>query len=697
MTIRSRIIIGFLLASVLLASSILIYTTYSMRDTAEKSYSIVSEQQLKLMTLYLSTFFSKTETDAALLAESNKIGDMGHLFPNYSSTSHENIFLSADLTDQAKTILEPFTLMQKNNPEYLEIFAGFTRGEFLTTDDQGSYPPRFNPTTRPWYSERFVASNAVGLNNSYLSTSGNLVLPVTHKIMDSSGKVSGVIGMEITLNQMSARFRDANFGETGYFILIEESSGRVLCDPKNEQFIGKIIGNEISDPGIVQILRAQQGKMTTQVNGVDMHASIVSNEYGLRLVMLQADSELFAATNSAIRSALLICAGMTFLVLVLALFLVRSINTPLTRLVQVTEKIAQGDLNAQADPAQFYGELSELYASITNMVSHLKELILSADEQTQLAEIATAEAREATAEAEAARHAAEQAKYEGIVSAAEQLEDVVAIISSASSELSAQIEQTSTSSLSAAQTIEQAAAGMNQMHTAIYEVSQNAGHAVNTSNSMKDSAESGAKIVSQVVEGIEEVHAISADLKKTMETLQVHSQDITQLMEVISDIADQTNLLALNAAIEAARAGDAGRGFAVVADEVRKLAEKTMGSTNHVATAIDAIQKSTMASITVMEKALHQSESASQLATQSGDALLEIVKNADAAADQVSTIAVASEEQSSVSENINQSISEVNTVASEVAQAMSESAQAVSDLANQAQRLNDLITTMKEG
>lgn len=156
MTIRSRIIIGFLLASVLLASSILIYTTYSMRDTAEKSYSIVSEQQLKLMTLYLSTFFSKTETDAALLAESNKIGDMGHLFPNYSSTSHENIFLSADLTDQAKTILEPFTLMQKNNPEYLEIFAGFTRGEFLTTDDLtlpriGSKPLRPSPEKWTWF------------------------------------------------------------------------------------------------------------------------------------------------------------------------------------------------------------------------------------------------------------------------------------------------------------------------------------------------------------------------------------------------------------------------------------------------------------------------------------------------------------------------------------------------------------------
>ena len=287
-------------------------------------------------------------------------------------------------------------------------------------------------------------------------------------------------------------------------------------------------------------------------------------------------------------------------------------------------------------------------------------------------------------------------KNERMAVAAQSLEEAVGRLSGISGGLSRGIQQSDSGAAMSAERLSEAATGMNEMNATVQEVAKNAGAASSASAETREKAQAGSEVVGRSLRRIQTVHEASLKVKADMGRLNEHAQAISQIMNVISDIADQTNLLALNAAIEAARAGDAGRGFAVVADEVRNLAEKTMASTHDVGNAIKAIQESTVKSTESVDKAVEQIEQATEFANQSGSALEEIVATVEATADQVSAIATASEEQSAASEEINHSIVQVNDMSRQTAAAMAEAAKAVSDLAAQSQRLNELITRMKE-
>ena len=379
----------------------------------------------------------------------------------------------------------------------------------------------------------------------------------------------------------------------------------------------------------------------------------------------------------------------------ITVFLTRNVNAQLGKdpgqLSVIAHRVVGGDYNVDDG-----GKKQGVYGAIVEMVGALERNIKKAELESQNAQEATVKAEEAMKKAEAAGQEA-KAKAEALLNVAGRLEEVGSVVSSASTQLSAQIEQSDRGAGEAAQRLSEAATAMNEMNATVQEVARNASAASAASADTKDKATAGAQVVERSLRRIESVHQVSLELKDDMTQLNEHARSIDQIMGVISDIADQTNLLALNAAIEAARAGEAGRGFAVVADEVRKLAEKTMASTNDVGNAIKAIQESTAKSTASVDNAVAQIEEATDLANESGRALEEIVTTAETTADQVNAIATASEEQSAASEEINHSILLCNDMSRQIADAMAEAAKAVSGLAREAQELSELIHEMKEG
>ncbi len=383
------------------------------------------------------------------------------------------------------------------------------------------------------------------------------------------------------------------------------------------------------------------------------------------------------------------------LVMIAIVFVARSISKPIGLITDAAKEVAGGNFDVKLDETKFGGELYDLNSSLHNMLSSLIENISKSEKMAEEAHEQTRKAQVALKEADESRAQAENAKREGMLQAADRLAGIVSQVASASQQLTAQIDESSRGSETQRERTAESATAMEQMNASVMEVARNAAEAADSADNARNQAENGGAVVSDVVERINRVQSMTSEMEKGLATLGEQAEGIGQIMNVISDIADQTNLLALNAAIEAARAGEAGRGFAVVADEVRKLAEKTMDATGQVSDFITAIQKGTRTNIEGMSKAAAEVEQSTEYAGKAGEALQSIVSIVEDTAEQVRSIATASEEQSAASEQINRGIDEVNLIANDNAQAMQESAAAVEELMKLGEQLSSLIEELR--
>ncbi|MFM4916524.1 methyl-accepting chemotaxis protein [Aeromonas dhakensis] len=215
------------------------------------------------------------------------------------------------------------------------------------------------------------------------------------------------------------------------------------------------------------------------------------------------------------------------------------------------------------------------------------------------------------------------------------LKGIIAQVSHSSEELSgsadsiAQIaEQTAQFATSQQTSTQTMAAAIEELVVSISHLSDNATHADELSKISANTLEEGSGVIKQTLDSIQSISDTVSNAASSIADLNSHTQQISEIIEVIRGIADQTNLLALNAAIEAARAGEQGRGFAVVADEVRNLASRSAASTQQITGMIGKIQSGADASIRSMENTVNNVSRGVSLASQTGAAIASIQDHA---------------------------------------------------------------------
>lgn len=230
---------------------------------------------------------------------------------------------------------------------------------------------------------------------------------------------------------------------------------------------------------------------------------------------------------------------------------------------------------------------------------------------------------------------------------------------------------------------------MNEMTISVGEISNSASEAASATEQAETEAKQSLEILNQ---SMAVSQALNSEIKGASEVIHKLAQDtqnVNQILDVITSIAEQTNLLALNAAIEAARAGEQGRGFAVVADEVRELASRTSKSTTEIRELLNELTSAASASVESMESASAQAERNEEYAMQTGESVKQIASHINTIHDLNTQVATATEEQTAVASTVVTNVEDMNS-------SITASLEALSDIRNVSSGLHGLSDDLLE-
>lgn len=296
-----------------------------------------------------------------------------------------------------------------------------------------------------------------------------------------------------------------------------------------------------------------------------------------------------------------------------------------------------------------------------------------------------------------------------VASQSEQLTTVTEQSIEAANDVAQSIQEVAEASETQVLSSEESVEAIVEMSKGVQRIADTAIELSEFSNHTTEKSRLGAESVQLAIKQMSNIHEGSNETTELINHLKESSEQVGEIVKLITAISEQTNLLALNAAIEAARAGDAGRGFAVVANEIRILSEQTANSTQEINTLIHEIQSEVSEAVTSVHGAQNEIKKGNSTLQTVGEAFNEILTLIEQVNEQVEDLSAVSEEMSASSEEVSASIEEMankakqsSANAQQVAAASEEQLATIDDinstaeaLESMAQELSDLANQFK--
>jgi methyl-accepting chemotaxis protein len=514
---------------------------------------------------------------------------------------------------------------------------------------QDGFLRELTPQQDGWFFD-YRDSRQEKMLNVFTESNGEVKLFINYQ--QPNGR--GLVGLAKSLDDMVNLLASFKIEDTGFVYLVD-AEGQVKLHQDKSQMGKKSLSQLYPNVNVQQLLNKNDFNLIKAE--ADNQQMLIASSYlpsmGWYLVAQVPEAEVFALLEESSYQILISTIIIAALFIAIAIAVAGSVSRPIAQVAELFRNIGEGEGDLrQRLPVNGEDEIAQLARGFNSFISKIQDSVIE------------------------------------VAQTSEQL-------GKSAIDVSNQAHQTLEDSHLQKDRTVMVVTAINEMGATVNEIASNAAQAAVTAREADTESLEGQQVVTRARNTINQLSKDVEQVGEVIESLATHTKSIGSILDVIRAISEQTNLLALNAAIEAARAGEAGRGFAVVADEVRNLASRTAASTNEVQSMIDKLQSEASRAVTAMEQSRNRSREGVQAVDEASNSLSGISQQIASISDMNIQVAAATEEQSTVVEDINRNVTEINDITQRTAQTAQAAAQASKALNQLANRLDTLVARFK--